>query len=379
MPVFQTVRSIGNEQFGTYKPARIGYDEDVDSVAARTAQILDQDSAIQQNARTRADQAANARGLYNSTLAIEAGQKAAIDAAIPIATQDASNALSVRAANAQATNEAHRGLADAINQRAGQATLERMQRRTGLELEGARRQTGIALAGEERETALLLEDERFQHQRALQQELAQIEKDMENLRLKNQLTLTAEDMRNQVELQARAGEIERNLQELRGTQEMALQQMSNRNQMALQQLRGTQAQDLATLENDYRVLLQTSQNAAVLYAQVSTSMGEILAAPDISVSNKQTLINHQLSLLNAGLRVIGGTGNLDLVGLLDFQGNPTGGGTGAGPTVPGQPVPGFAPVTNPGQLTPEQLAALDRIRNNSGTIVPPFPGGTVAI
>ncbi len=66
----------------TVKPA--------DTVEARLGGLLTSGSPYLESAKSRAQQEANARGLLNSTMAATAGEKAAIEAALPIATQDAS-------------------------------------------------------------------------------------------------------------------------------------------------------------------------------------------------------------------------------------------------------------------------------------------------
>ncbi len=59
------------------------------SVAAQLENFLASDSPLLTQARTQAAQAANRRGLLNSSLAIQAGEAAALNAALPIASQQA--------------------------------------------------------------------------------------------------------------------------------------------------------------------------------------------------------------------------------------------------------------------------------------------------
>jgi hypothetical protein len=61
-----------------------------DTVEARLTGLLSSGSPYLESARARAQQESNARGLLNSTMAATAGEKAAIESALPIATQDAS-------------------------------------------------------------------------------------------------------------------------------------------------------------------------------------------------------------------------------------------------------------------------------------------------
>lgn len=61
-----------------------------DSITPRLTGLLQKDSPLMQQARTGALQFANKRGLANSSIAATAGESAAINAALPIAAQEAS-------------------------------------------------------------------------------------------------------------------------------------------------------------------------------------------------------------------------------------------------------------------------------------------------
>lgn len=67
--------------------------------------LINDDSPLMQQAKTRALQDQNARGTTNSTMAIQAGQQAVIGAALPIAQQDAStyNNANLKTVDAQNT------------------------------------------------------------------------------------------------------------------------------------------------------------------------------------------------------------------------------------------------------------------------------------
>lgn len=74
------------------------------TVAGQMDKIIATDSPTQQRAAVRADQQMNARGLVNSSMAVGAGQAAVMDAALPIAQQDASTAANREQFNASAEN-----------------------------------------------------------------------------------------------------------------------------------------------------------------------------------------------------------------------------------------------------------------------------------
>jgi len=76
-------------------------------MSTQVNKIIAEDSPLMQQAAGRAKQAANARGLLNSTMAVQAGQAAVMDRAMPIAQYDAgahTNVLQTNQANTQQTN-----------------------------------------------------------------------------------------------------------------------------------------------------------------------------------------------------------------------------------------------------------------------------------
>jgi ethanolamine utilization protein EutP (predicted NTPase) len=89
----------------TYNPSLATLNPN-DTVENRVARIAGGDSPVVQQAETAAAQAANARGLLNSSIAVGAGRDAAIKSALPIASQDASASLSVNQQNQAAQNAA---------------------------------------------------------------------------------------------------------------------------------------------------------------------------------------------------------------------------------------------------------------------------------
>lgn len=74
------------------------------TVFSQLQRIIEDDSPLMQQARARALQQANSRGLLNSSMAITAGDAAAYDAAMPIATKDASTYADSARFNADARN-----------------------------------------------------------------------------------------------------------------------------------------------------------------------------------------------------------------------------------------------------------------------------------
>ena len=76
------------------------------TVEGRIGGLLSRTSDYMKRAETRAKQMMNRRGLLNSSMAVGAAQAAAIDAALPIAQQDAGTYANMQMANQRAENEA---------------------------------------------------------------------------------------------------------------------------------------------------------------------------------------------------------------------------------------------------------------------------------
>jgi len=102
--------------------AATGYDPkqvvvaDEHTVSGSLKNIIDQDSQLMQQARTRAAQAANARGLINSSMAVGDAQARMVEAALPIAQGDAATRYNALTKNVDAGNAALNFEAGAKNQ-----------------------------------------------------------------------------------------------------------------------------------------------------------------------------------------------------------------------------------------------------------------------
>ena len=253
-----------------YEPERrvVGQDE---LVSAQMNKLLSAGDPYFERTKAGAMGTANARGLLNSTMAAQAGEAAAIDAVLPVASADAGTYnLTARenyaAANrafefgAGETNQTNRLNAEALNQ------IGRMQ--TGAELEkgliGTRTTAEKSLIGER---------------------------------------TTAESR-----LLAEKGVIEKGLVEARGTIEKAVQE-----------LRGAQGEKIANIEANYRQLIQTSDAAGRFYSEMARDIGAIMANKDTSKEQKTAALERMADLLESGLTVIGEIGNVDIASLLDFS------------------------------------------------------------
>lgn len=107
-------------------PAQYTLNPATDTTGGQLSKIIDQNSPLMQQAATAGRQGANARGLLNSSIAVGAAQGAVLNAATPIAQQNAaaslqtgltntSNRQNTNLTNANATNTAHQFNAQAQN------------------------------------------------------------------------------------------------------------------------------------------------------------------------------------------------------------------------------------------------------------------------
>jgi hypothetical protein len=273
--------SINNSDYG-YDPALGTVNAQTDTVAGQMSGLLSRASPFITRARTAAAQTMNARGGLNTSMAAGAGEAAAIDAALPIATADAGTYSAQRIANQSATNLS--------------------------------RESGSVEANK----AYLL------------QKSGEINSQLENLRAKNISQLSAQEAQQLQALTAQKGAIDQQLQMLVGSQQSALQteridaqtswNTAQQNaDMTLQLLRGDQSTALSQIESDNRMLLQTSQAASQRSIYNSQALATIMSNPDTTEAQKQAAVDRQLSLYRSDLSIIGGIGDVDLLKLLDFS------------------------------------------------------------
>src|SRR3990172_7024985 len=125
---------ILNEKSTGYDPEKLTLDPATQTVEGRVTNILKTDSPLLTDARTRAAQTVNARGLINSSMAVGEGEKAVIQTALPIASQDANAALTVAGRNQEAANQSRQLGATAENtmrqqELSGEQALEQQELR----------------------------------------------------------------------------------------------------------------------------------------------------------------------------------------------------------------------------------------------------------
>jgi len=181
-----------------------------ETVRSQLQQIIADDSPLMQQARTRALQTANSRGLLNSSMAMTAADSAMYDAAMPIATQDASTYARAGEFNANTKNTFSRDnnqfvrdayMADfnvQANDWAAQQQFEReykmLDRQQQLTLERDAIQNGYASARDQfaAQQQTILDDK----ESALRLRLAQMDSSVERQRIQIDAQTQADNVAN---------------------------------------------------------------------------------------------------------------------------------------------------------------------------------------
>jgi hypothetical protein len=229
------------------------------TVQSQVQDIIANNSQLMQQAATRADQASNARGLLNSSIAVGAGQDAVLAAATPIAQADAgiyANANLADASNKQQVNLANQNSTNTATQFSTAAA------------------NTVKAQNSQLETNVNLNNASESNKSAQVKEQLQADTGKFNASASNTLTNLGMDE------QAKTG--------------------------------------LATIEANYKELMQSQSSAGDLYKQMVLNASTILQSKDMDVGTKQQAINNQIALLNSGLGVIGKVANLDMGSLLTF-------------------------------------------------------------
>lgn len=132
---------------GTQNRAYTRTPQESELVENRLTNLLSRDNPYIGNARIRAEEMANSRGLLNSSMAAGAAERSAIEAGLPIASQDANTFATAASENMGALNTRALADLDASLRRGDQSTSLRI---AGMNNAGAlqRQRENLAFEGE---------------------------------------------------------------------------------------------------------------------------------------------------------------------------------------------------------------------------------------
>jgi hypothetical protein len=349
--------------------------EDNDTVEGRVANIIKDDSPLMQIARTRANQESNSKGTLNSSMAVGAGQMAVMDAATPIATEDARGSREFKLSNQMESNKADQFNTEQINQ--GRAEVYKGELEKYMQSEQGRIDLGKIAANIEGDSRLLnekgeidlgLQADQFARQTDLQDrkgeidkmlvnadgdvksqlqaEMAEIDKEINAIndtyaqRLQDQkgeidLMLQDANAEDQEALEKIKGEIDKQIQSLRNTGaarvaninaqsaldqiknkgfvDFALQNSAFKDDKEMQDLVHSQGIIMAEVNKDNEVLIAGNLAAANASGQHGLNVTNIALNPDMTTTQKRDAIANETEVYKATLAVI------DLAAGTDFD------------------------------------------------------------
>lgn len=319
------------------------------TVEGRLGGLIAADSPLMQQARTRALQYANSRGLINSSMAAGEAQARMVESALPIAQQDASQFNQAMTNTVNAKNTASQFGAAAKNT----ASLTNAQLGTNVNL--ANQNAHNAAAG-------------FKAS-------ADNTASLTNAQLGTNVNLANQDANNTA---AQFGANASNTAALTNAQlgtNVNLANLDTQTRLALSEM-----------DNSYRQLLQTNQDAASAFNQVAQNIANISQNSTMTQEAKDAAIQSQLNSLNELLQqqahvastAPGSVGSLNLGSYFSggLDGGSGGAGTGTGSTggtgeTPAPPAPGT--YTPPGG-TPQPYTGVVPIGGSEWGANPQFPG-----
>lgn len=314
------------ESVGGYDANTRTLDPSTQTVEGRFTNIMSSGNPLLTQARTRTASDAAGRGLLNSSMAVQAGEMSAMNAALPIAQQDAGFANDVANRNMDATNTALQFGANARNTASGAILGGQIQ--TGLI--GTQTEAQKQLQAQQGDIQQQLLTAEGAQKQALQAQAGDIAQQQARL----QAELQAGLMNTQAKLDAAA-----TAQKIRG--ELANTQLSNDNRLML-----------AQIDANLKQVMQTTDSAARVSAEQFAAMAEVLKDPNTTADQK----NQAMSLFNQQMQnyltVSGGINNMNIAGLLDFSGSTPRPATNTQPT----PTPTSSPVADV-QATRDQILA----------------------
>ena len=318
------------------------------TVAGQLKGLMDQENPLMTKARTNTAQAFNARGLINSSMAVGAGEEAAINTALPIASADAGIYDTASRENQAATNTGYQFTAGAQNNAAlsdaaaantssqiGQTAAETratqeagglIQSRQIAEAGGQTRltaaqeqaaQSRLAELNAQLQTGLIGAQGTQTRMTQAQAEAAQTE--LAQLQATLQTGLIGAQGEQARQTQAAGGAIESNLFTRQAEQQTAMQALQGQQGITIQDMQTAAAKDLANIEAEFKVIMQTSATAGQIMSTAQTGINEVLANATLTNDAKIALVKKIQDGLKAQMGVAGAIGGLDLSSLLTFE------------------------------------------------------------
>jgi hypothetical protein len=259
--------------------------------------ILSADSPLLQQARARAAENAQSRGLLNSTMGVQAGESAVLGKALEIATPDAATYAEAAKGNQNAintialANQAEFGQTSRTNATAGNQRSDRMITESGLntrqvqELNATMDRTKLTEAG-------AMERTRMTEAGAMDRTKLTEAGATERSRMQNDTQMAVTRMNNDVSL--------------------ATANMSRQTQIEVAGMQQATSMNIANMQAENSRLLQSSSAANSIVRDYASQASQIMQNPDMDGATRQRALQNLQEIANSGLKLAGSVQELDL-------------------------------------------------------------------
>jgi hypothetical protein len=272
------------------------------------ARILGQDSPLLAQARAEAAKYANSRGLQNSSMAAGMTYDAMVKAGLPMAQQNAQQALQREMANTQ------------LRQAADQFSAEEQTRLAGLEAELGQ-QLNLFNADQLNKAETIM----AQMRTAMEQQ----DTDAYNRASQQLATLQRDASAQQAELDYRSSQAEADALNQRNSQ--IISSVTALNQQYMQNMGNA---DIANIQGTYQQLIAVNQTAGQIYNSMLSGIASIMDNPEMTPAQVASAVGEMQKMMEASLRMVASMNDLDLG---DIGGTIPGGDTSDGATTPTYP------------------------------------------
>lgn len=317
----QATASVAEEEAATYTPtvaaasADAGAEDAVtpsrtvseeETVQYQLGQIIDPNSELMKSARTRGLQYANQRGLLNSSIAAQAAEQAVLDAAIPIAQQDARTyadaagqvtdfegrgalqdaqlGTNVSMFNVGEDNVTNRFNAESQN-RAGEfnANAANVAIQNFLQREAARdlQDDAQLFTADQNEADRNLRNYLQERQFNFQSAENILDRDFQNTLQENQQSFRAEE-----------SSLDRELSQLQADQRITFETWSQENNQTWNEAQNQ-------LQREFDKYRTDSQMASTILYSTMENIAEIQADPNLNKAQKQAAISNVMNMTNS--------------------------------------------------------------------------------
>lgn len=321
------------------------------TVDAQLTRILGEDSDYMRSNVADAIGYMNSRGGLNTTMAAEAGRKAGIAAALPMASQNATTYAQAASQNASMGTDVSKSNAAARNE----ALMARFQMEGKNEQDFAAAQNAMDLTDYNTRAKVAqdfaktkndiniqvymtkaLNEQNFAAAQNLARQLkfqADVEAAGGDATAANALIMQSNNIQadvNKAYAEAQNSmarqQTEISAQQYAQARDIAskeyMQAVDSSFQTAMQTLKGTQASALAKIEADSRQTIQNSDTVAKIFTASTNAITAIKSMPTTQMSDemKNTAVDQMVDMLQSSLAVAGGAGksDIDYTSLLDW-------------------------------------------------------------